>query len=367
MVQTSIQEQLIRLENLRNNQTKNNPPQNNPTNPTNPVDPVDPVDPPIKTGGTFTGYATGFIQHHVEEGLGEPEFLVDGSSYVNLDADNDTVKANITATQINRLILPKTTTFSLGFGGEASNSGYIDDNTFFAIEDNGSTTVTKREDFLKFSWRKGFYIDTKVTPYLGVSHIGNFANAPTQEGAPSALCTDCEFLRYGFWSSDVTYGNKYDGMGGWWVASNDRVLSPDDMPDNGTAKYEGLAVGTFAKRQGSIWNQRLATGDMTMDWDFANRTGDLKIKKFGHTDLGFKTFKGDMYAPGYTDFAGVITGGGGIGAARGSFVGPRGPNVAPAGVMGDFGISGNNWKANGIFGGGNTRFTPGSPIAVDNH
>jgi hypothetical protein len=62
----------------------------------------------------------------------------------------------------------------------------------------------------------------------------------------------------------------------------------------GTAEYEGLAVGTFAKSTRGTWEQRPATGDMTMNWDFADREGKLKIKNFGHQDLGFKTFKGQM-------------------------------------------------------------------------
>jgi hypothetical protein len=43
--------------------------------------------------------------------------------------------------------------------------------------------------------------------------------------------------------------------------------------------------------------------------------------------------------------------------------------MAPTGVMGDFGIARSNWKANGVFGGGRTNFTPGGPgtIAVGNH
>jgi hypothetical protein len=90
-----------------------------------------------------------------------------------------------------------------------------------------------------------------------------------------------------------------------------------------------------------------------MDWNFAKRKGNLAITNFGNPDLGYKSFGGTMRAPGAIDFAGPIHGGGGIGAASGSFVAPSGPNAAPAGVMGNFGIGNNNhWKANGVFGGG---------------
>jgi hypothetical protein len=83
MVQTSIAQQLIKLNNLQNN----TPPQNTPAGGgggggTSPE--------PISE---FNGYATGFIQH----GNGEPEFLLDGSSHVVLDPNANTVTANITA------------------------------------------------------------------------------------------------------------------------------------------------------------------------------------------------------------------------------------------------------------------------------
>jgi len=114
-----------------------------------------------------------------------------------------------------------------------------------------------------------------------------------------------------------------------------------------------LAVGTFATQQDSGWTQGVATGKMTMGWDFGTRKGDLDIANFGNKAQGYKSFGGEMTAPGYVDFAGDIVGRNGtngIGAARGSFVGPR-PGMVPAGVMGDFGITGGNWKANGVFGG----------------
>ncbi len=61
-----------------------------------------------------------------------------------------------------------------------------------------------------------------------------------------------------------------------------------------------------------------------------------------------------MVAPGRVEFAGPIVGNGGIGTARGSFVGSTGPQSIPKGVMGDFGITASQWRANGIFGGSKT-------------
>ncbi len=375
MVQTSIADQLSRLKKL----------QDNPTEPTGPTGPTGP-EPPVKEGGTFTGYSSGFLQTG-ENGTGEPELLYGGTSRVVLDPEGNTVTANISTDHIQvsgghqnfRIPAPfswvlgptasvaydKTTdtSYNLGFTG-AGDAAYVDDDTFLALGDDGSTSIVRNVSQygqLKLHTLFGPVTFTYDPPdqnsnFNNVSHTGAFASIPN---AP--LCEKCDFLKYGLWASDVSYGdNQTDKMGGWWVATNERPVTPDDLPERGNAFYEGTAVGTFAKAEEGGWTQGPATGDMTMDWTFEKRKGHLEIADFGNPDLGYKTFRGKMYAPGYVDFSGNIYGGGGKGFAAGSFVGPR-PGTAPAGVMGNFGIAGSDWKANGIFGAGNTRFTPGSP------
>ena len=391
MVQTSIQQQLARLNDLKNNTP---PPQNNPTNPTgpaDPVDPVDPVDPPVKNGGTFTGYASGFLQTGAD-GKGEPEFLLNGRSQVILDPKGNTVEANINTDHVRvdgdhvkipvngwllrRLIGPYVTintetkvatNFNLGFFGNGD-AAYVDDNTFLALGDEGTTNVVRtvsKYGELKLKTIIG-PVEFSYSPphqnmaYQQVTHTGDFASLPN---AP--LCSQCNFLKYGFWGSDVGYGNESptentDKMGGWWVATNAPV-TPNDIPLSGTADYVGSAIGTMAANSEGIWRQGTAQGGLTMDWDFAKRKGRLDITNFGNSTLGYKSFGGKMNAPGSpVDFSGKIRGDGGKGFAAGSFVGPRTGN-APAGVMGNFGVGNNAWKANGVFGGANTRFTPGGP------
>ena len=353
MVQTAIQEQLVRLTKLQETQNGPNPPQSTPTDPTGPGEPVDPGDPVIKNGGTFNGYASGFLQTG-ENGTGQPEFLVDGSSRIILDPETDSVAANIKVTHVEQLLLPKTTSFNLGFGGSPSNSTYVDDNTFLALGDDGSTSVVRTEIVLRWvqtgrwPWQGRFEREEQVQSFQEVAHSGNMTNVP------ALLCEKCNFLKYGFWASDVTYGPHTDKMGGWWIGTKEPPISSNDMPTTGEARYEGLAVGTFATRasNSNTWAQTAgATGDMSMDWDFGKRLGRLQIDDFG-VPGNQKSFGGPMIAPGRVDFAGPIAGGGGVGAARGSFVGSGGPGTIPKGVMGDFGITGNHWKANGIFGGG---------------
>ena len=137
-VQTAIQEQLVRLANLQNSQTNNTPPTNPPAGSTTTEPTPEPV---IKNGGTFTGFASGFLQTGTN-GHGKPEFLIDGASNVTLDPDANTVTAKIDVTHVDGLILPKTTTFHLGFSG-TGDEAYVDDNTFLALADDGTSSVVR--------------------------------------------------------------------------------------------------------------------------------------------------------------------------------------------------------------------------------
>jgi FecR-like protein len=333
LVQTAIAQQLADLNNLKNN----TPIQNTP-------DPggsgTPDSGPPItRDGGTFEGFASGFLQTG-ENGSGEPQFLVDGTSKIVLDPEANSVTGTIKIGHlgVNRDNLPKVTAYTLGFYSDA---GYTHDNRFLALSDTGSTSVIQAQAFYKGIW------GVKVPiPHLGIynpvnQHDGFIGNLQPK------LCKTCDFLRYGEWVSDVQYGNNTDKMGGWWIGTNEPPVSRSDMPTQGGATYQGLAVGTFAA-EGA--DQKIATGQMTMGWDFQTRKGDLDIKNFAG-----KNFGGEMKAPGFApqSFGGSISGRNGTdasGLARGQFVGPRG-GAAPAGVMGDFGVAGNNWKANGVFGG----------------
>ena len=85
---------------------------------------------------------------------------------------------------------------------------------------------------------------------------------------------------------------------------------------------------------------------MKMNWNFGLRSGLLSITNF---DVD-KNFSGLMFAPGKVQFGGLLAGSGLAGAASGAFVGPNG-DLAPKGVIGDFAVGSNTYKATGIFGG----------------
>jgi hypothetical protein len=380
MVQTSIQEQLVNLTKLQQNQNQ-------------PQEQIPPPE-PVKEGGTFTGYASGFLQSETD-GSGQPQVLTNGTSSVVLDPEGNTVTASINADHIKLVegqeFLPvqwlkqrvpllnsipsgyipsislnsetrTITKFNLGFLGNGSDA-YIDDNTFLALGDDGTTSFVRdisksgivKVGQFRFLWLTlgpyeiSYPVSHQTQAFENVGHEGNFASIPD---AP--LCQKCAFLKYGFWASDVTYDVKVDKMNGWWVASSERVIDSDDLPTTGEASYSGTAIGTLATSNGETWTQGTGAGEMSMTWDFALHEGELNISHFGNQMQGYKSFGGTMSAPGVVEFGGSIAGDGGLGAARGSFISANGL-APPSGVMGSFGIAGSDWKANGIFGGG---FTP---------
>lgn len=354
-VQTAIAEQLIRLEKLQNETktptTHTPPPTTHTPTVITPPQSGGGTTPPIdtRTGGTFEGFATGFLQTGAN-GTGEPGFLVDGTSNIVLDPKNNRVTGQINSTYVNRILLPKTTSFSLGFSGTGNNA-YVDDNIFLALGDDGTTTVVQDETVGRWVktgpkiWDRKYVLENQHTDYQGVTHTGNLLSLPS-----SALCKDCSFMKFGTWASDVTYGEQTDKMGGWWIATNDPVKTVGQLPNQGSAYYAGNAFGTFAKRDDGVWRQGVGNGAVSLNWDFAKRHGNLQVSQFGTDQLGRKSFGGTVFRPqDAVNFSGAIHGGGGIGAARGTFVGPQ-PGLAPKGVIGDFGIAGQNWKANGVYG-----------------
>ena len=199
-------------------------------------------------------------------------------------------------------------------------------------------------------------------------------------GAGEVLCNDCDFLQWGVWTAHVNFKND-DAANtnvmatGWWVTGdviNDVVGA---LPLDGSAFYAGTAVG-------QVWNDRgglqgatyAAIGEMHMDWDFGARTGRFDVTNFDAANIdGGLDFGGNLRAPGVVDGAIVPTNklnqfSGPLsttnspadlsdltGVVNGSFVGapPLGSETPghPKGVIGNWNIGNDRYKAGGIFGG----------------
>jgi hypothetical protein len=188
-------------------------------------------------------------------------------------------------------------------------------------------------------------------------------------------------------------------MGGFWVtAATDAIAIAEQLadPDNflatdPNATYAGTAIGTVANDLdgNGVWQTYRAAGDLNMNWNFAQRSGDLTISHFDTAHIaGGLTFAGPMCAPGVAcgsgghqfttpqgnHFGGPLALGNSAGLsedlrtklsdlggfATGSFVaGPANFDAnnavitgsKPQGVMGNWSGGNDKYKATGIFGG----------------
>ena len=197
------------------------------------------------------------------------------------------------------------------------------------------------------------------------------------------LCNGCNaFMKWGTWGGQLEFrdGGSYpqadvtaDINLGWYVVGD--ISTEDDFSDSAflalgpQATYKGTAIGNVASLGDAGWKTYVASGDLAMNWDFANRTGDLTISKFDTSVVaGGLTFSGPMCAPGVTcgggnfvtpegnHFGGPLSGalpgnsGGPLaGGAIGSFV--NNGNTVAAGVIGNWNVHNDVYGATGIFGG----------------
>lgn len=174
-------------------------------------------------------------------------------------------------------------------------------------------------------------------------------------GNSNAFCNQCDFLKWGLLAAEVQVGEGENGaiddvLAAWWIAGD--VTNNADLPAAGNATYSGTALGMASSPAGA----HIATGQLDMDWNFASRMGRLDITRY---DQGQYNFGGPMTAPGnLNQFTGPLSGDL-TGAATGAFV--NGPNGPAQGVIGNFEANNGNYYTTGVFGAGQTSFTPPGP------
>jgi hypothetical protein len=203
------------------------------------------------------------------------------------------------------------------------------------------------------------------------SHVSG--DAYLYSGSGTLLCENCGFIKWGAWTTDVSFDNKSGSEGqtnvnaiGFWVAGN--MTSTADLGDlrnsGARASYSGKAWASVANNlDGEGWSKYNASGNMDMNWSFGRRKGNLTISNFDaqHFDGVGLNFAGKMKTPGQVvqnQFTGPLSLqmsnlpaslSGVQGYAQGSFV--KGPNSRVQGVIGNWGVGNDAYKATGIFAG----------------
>jgi hypothetical protein len=100
-----------------------------------------------------------------------------------------------------------------------------------------------------------------------------------------AFC-DCEFTRWGFWTSDIRHGvsgNLRESIDAFWVAG--RPIDKADVPTQGSATYVGHAVVQIQNGStNATGNGYSASGAFRNEVNFGTRSGQFTITGLDRTN-----------------------------------------------------------------------------------
>ena len=176
-----------------------------------------------------------------------------------------------------------------------------------------------------------------MRPIIGSSTtINDNTMLASYQTAPVALpggvqpCT-CEYLSWGFWSSNINYGGGNSNSDRQHQSRHLRGRPADDPAADAADRVRDLQRLMVGNVQNGN-NAYVGTGNYNMGWSYAARAGT-----FGATFDG-TNYGGVMVAQpgsGGTNFGGLFAGSGGrIGALTGSFFGPQAQNQGGAFTIG---------------------------------
>jgi hypothetical protein len=325
--------------------------------------------------GTFQGYAVGLVKSEIPAS-GFINVVASASPDdfgITFNKTTNTLSANLTVhSDIQGHGDGATDAYHFGFGDDpqspANKSAYIDDLHYAAIETPGSTSVNfGSENTYDHATSSAYLVSGDQ---LGVTQFFPDTFAADDNGN-RPFCTGCDFLKWGAWGARVEFGNGdnqshyVDNVHlGWWVAGD--LAGESDIDTlaalNATATYNGHVIGDVASNlDDGGWKTYVAAGDLTMDWNFAQRSGNLEISRFDAANFnGGLTFSGPMSAPGViagngNHFGGPLSGQlpGNLGSLSGSAVGSfvNNGDVKAAGVIGNWNVAGSAYRAGGVFAG----------------
>lgn len=301
---------------------------------------------------TYNGFAAGMLEWRsgefnpdTDSGNIIPYRSASNSLTIKFDADRDTIGGKF---QLNDVTgRDSVDYYQIAFGYDEVTGGlrgvYIDDDRYGARDSNNlNETFVVHDDGTKTT--AGSDGDLPKT-YLMGSELAQQTGFFPKNVKPC----ECKFLEWGYWGTQVDW-DRADQEGaqfqdffhlGTWVAGD---ITPDvDMPQTGTATFNGHAVGNVARNIDGKTNQYLAAGKFDMTWNFGQREGTASIKNFDGMNASGK-MNSTVLNP--SRFGGGLAGSGVKGNLLGAFVnGPKGP---AQGVIGNFDLSGNGVMATGI-------------------
>jgi len=255
--------------------------------------------------------------------------------------------------------------FGNGMGSNSQNgqSAYINDNAFAATANpNPSATSVNIPDIASGTEAAGQQPGTYVVSSGSISGLSNMAFMQNVDS--SHLCSDCDFMKWGWWGTQAQISSTSPSSGnqarlavhlGTWVIGDVTNVSQLVPLASTAATYAGLAVGNVTNvTSDETKASYIAAGKMDMTYNFGLRQGSFSVSNFdGHdfagTMAGVTSGSQATFGGALSNDASSVTG-----HANGAFVN-NGADMA-AGVIGDFNAqeTSGNWAASGVFLGSRT-------------
>ena len=218
----------------------------------------------VRTTRAFDGFVGGMGQRRFESAAG-PQFVNAGfTGLANFATDAGTNRMQATFNFANLIGDSYTVNFG-DLSGQGATGVFIDDNLFAARESDQAVTMHNGAPIAN---SRLFMVTSNAAPLSIIDGI-----------TPCA----CEFLKWGWWTSevrdDVRSVNDRVHLA-TWVAGV--VPAAVDLPTTGTATFSGHAIGNVLNNGA----QYVAAGTYTQSWDFAARNGFASINGFDATGSG---------------------------------------------------------------------------------
>jgi hypothetical protein len=279
---------------------------------------------------TMTGYAAGLV----EKRTGNTFTTVVPTLNILNPSTNISISTDAQTNQAMAKIVLSGLDGTLQLGGQSGANGP----TSAFIDNSRYAMITQTNDPHRQSTIGG------STPLSNNTMLASYQTAPvvlppsSPTSGPVQPCT-CEYLTWGFWSSNMNLGNNQTANVnlGTYVAG--QVTA--NMPLTGGATFNGMMVGNV--QHGS--NAYVGTGTYMMDWSFQRRAGTFSGTFDG---TSYSSLRNGIVGVGGASFSGAFGNLGSlrVGGLSGSFFGPNAQNQG-----GQFAIAGPHYLASGIFAG----------------
>jgi hypothetical protein len=309
----------------------------------------------------FQGFASGLVEQ-VVVGPGGPSGTVQALASRNLGdvqitfapdrTELERTVMNVALGEVGRIVGAAQRDVSLAFGGRDRQtdmplSAYANDTTIAALGYTPGARQDARPGIAMASVNDDV---ARALPSIAVP--GDIDANGQQRLRPFPVSN--EHVQWGFFLGDVTNSSsqrEHVGMG-FWVAG--RAVRPEHLDTvRGTATYTGGMIGNVVDQNGI----RTAVGGFSHTFDFGDRANTRGRNQFSANFDGARWSNGSAVGTSMPANGNVFSGAGATtsGATRtlavqGAFFhnNPT-PGTIPAATGGQFGVTGTNYGANGIF------------------